>query len=34
MLSENLVDDDVDLLHIERSQSMMCGEFHLYSCYR
>jgi hypothetical protein len=28
------VDDDVDLLHVERSLSMMCSGSHLYSCYR
>jgi hypothetical protein len=34
MLREDLVDDDVDLLHVERSLSMMCSGSHLYSCYR
>jgi hypothetical protein len=30
----DLLDDDVDLLHVERSLFMMCSESHLYSCYR
>jgi hypothetical protein len=34
MLREALVDDDVDLSHVERSLSMMCSGSHLYSCYR
>jgi hypothetical protein len=34
MLREDLVDYDVDLLHVERSLSMMCIGSHLYSCYR
>jgi hypothetical protein len=34
MLREDLVGDDVDLLHVERSLSMMRSGFHLYSCYR
>jgi hypothetical protein len=34
MLREDLVDGDVDRLHVERSLYMMCRGFHLYSCYR
>jgi hypothetical protein len=34
MLREDVVDDGVDLLHVQRSLSMMCSEFHLYSYYR
>jgi hypothetical protein len=30
MLRDDLVDDDVDLLHVEKS----LFRFHLYSCYR
>jgi hypothetical protein len=34
ILREDLVDCDMDLLHVERSLSMMCSGSHLYSCYR
>jgi hypothetical protein len=33
MLREDLVDGDVDILHVERSVSMMCSGSHLYSCF-
>jgi hypothetical protein len=31
---EDIMDGDVDLLHIDRNIYMMFSEFHLYSCYR
>jgi hypothetical protein len=34
MLREDLVDGDIDILHVERSLSMMYRESHLYSCHR
>jgi hypothetical protein len=34
MLREDLVDGDMDLLHVERSVSIMCSGTHLYSWYR
>jgi hypothetical protein len=34
MLSEDIVDGDVDLFYVERNLSMMCSGSHLYSCYR
>jgi hypothetical protein len=34
MLREDLVDDDVNLLHVGRSLSMMCNRFNVYCCYR
>jgi hypothetical protein len=34
MLREDLVDGDIDLLHVERSLSMTFSGSHLYSCYR
>jgi hypothetical protein len=34
MLREDLVDGDVDLLHVARSLSMICSGSHLYSCYK
>jgi hypothetical protein len=33
MLTEDPIDDGVDLWHVERNLSMMCSRFHLYSCY-
>jgi hypothetical protein len=34
MLREYLVDDDINLLHVKRSLSMMCSGPHQYSSYR
>jgi hypothetical protein len=34
MLREDLVDGDMDLLHVERSLSRICSGSHIYSCYR
>jgi hypothetical protein len=34
MLREAIVDDDVDLSHVERSLAMMGSGSHIYSCYR
>jgi hypothetical protein len=34
MVRDDLIDGDVDLLHVERSLSIMCIGFYLYSRYR